>query len=234
MILDIGVPLPDNIPFDEDTVHSRLLADFQYRHQWRNYFRDHIFPRIATFQPDLVLISAGFDAHRKDTINAGYIALGEEDFVWVTEHLLLLAEEHCAGRVVSVLEGGYQIGGEFSSAFARSVAAHVETLARAPLSPLYSSKVMALEKACEEKYMEELKSAHEAELDRRRMEQQQFFERQKELYEQNRLAELQQNVGASVHDEKVADVDETAGRKRKRGSVDYAALEEKLKKEGTL
>lgn len=151
MILDIGVPLPDNIPFDEDTVHSRLLADFQYRHQWRNYFRDHIFPRIATFQPDLVLISAGFDAHRKDTINAGYIALGEEDFVWVTEHLLLLAEEHCAGRVVSVLEGGYQIGGEFSSAFARSVAAHVETLARAPLSPLYSSKVMALEKACEEK-----------------------------------------------------------------------------------
>lgn len=67
--------------------------------------------------------------------------------------------------------------------------------------------------------MEELKSAHEAELDRRRMEQQQFFERQKELYEQNRLAELQQNVGASVHDEKVADVDETAGRKRKRGSV---------------
>lgn len=151
MILDIGVPLPENPPFDEDTVHSRLLADFQYRHQWRNYFRDHIFPRIATFQPDLVLISAGFDAHRKDAINAGYIALGEDDFVWVTEHLLLLAEEHCGGKVVSVLEGGYQIGGEFSSAFARSVAAHVETLARAPLSPLFSSKIMSLEKACEEK-----------------------------------------------------------------------------------
>lgn len=67
--------------------------------------------------------------------------------------------------------------------------------------------------------MKELKSAHEAELDRRRMEQQQFFERQKELYEQNRLAELQQNVGASVKNEKVVDVDETSGRKRKRGSV---------------
>lgn len=66
--------------------------------------------------------------------------------------------------------------------------------------------------------MEELKSAHEAELDRRRIEQQQFFERQKELYEQNRLAEVQQNVGVSVEDKKI-DADETTGRKRKRGSV---------------
>lgn len=155
LILDIGVPLPSdqdqNTPLG-DTAYGKLLSDFQYRHQWRNYFREHIFPRIDHFKPDLIMISAGFDAHRKDTINAGYIALGEDDFVWVTERLLQLAESHCSGRVVSVLEGGYQINGEYSSAFAKSVAAHVEALSHSTVSRRkFSEQSRNLEQIAEEK-----------------------------------------------------------------------------------
>jgi acetoin utilization deacetylase AcuC-like enzyme len=74
-----------------------------------------------------VLISAGFDAHRKDAINMGYLGLVEEDYEWVTRHLVRIANSTCNGRVVSVLEGGYKIQGGLVSAFARSVAAHVRT-----------------------------------------------------------------------------------------------------------
>lgn len=75
---------------------------------------------MMDFKPDFLFISAGFDAHKKDTINSGYIALVEEDFAWVTEKLVQIANSCCGGRVVSVLEGGYQLGGEHCSAFAQS------------------------------------------------------------------------------------------------------------------
>ena len=60
----------------------------EYRHQWRNYFRDEIFPRLMALKPDMIFISAGFDAHKKDVINSGYISLVEEDFDWVTQGLV--------------------------------------------------------------------------------------------------------------------------------------------------
>jgi acetoin utilization deacetylase AcuC-like enzyme/ankyrin repeat protein len=119
LILDVGVPLPEN----------EEVTSGDYRHQWRNYFREKIFPSMVKFKPDLVLISAGFDAHKKDTINGGYIALVEEDFEWVTANLVKVANGTCGGKVVSVLEGGYQILGEHCSAFAKSVKAHVAALA---------------------------------------------------------------------------------------------------------
>ena len=118
LILDVGVPLPE----------SSDVTSADYRHMWRNYFRERIFPSMMRFKPDLILISAGFDAHKKDTINGGYIALVEEDFEWVTGHLVRVANSCCEGRVVSVLEGGYQILGEHCSAFAKSVKAHVTAL----------------------------------------------------------------------------------------------------------
>ena len=80
-----------------------------------------ILPRILDFAPDLIIISAGFDAHRRDPL--GNINLVEADFVWVTRKLMEIAQKRCGGRIVSALEGGYDLEG-----LARSVAAHVTTL----------------------------------------------------------------------------------------------------------
>ncbi|WP_343080320.1 histone deacetylase family protein [Ostreiculturibacter nitratireducens] len=80
-----------------------------------------ILDRAREFQPELVLVSAGFDAHRDDPL-AG-LMWTESDFAWVTGAICDLAEETCAGRVVSCLEGGYDL-----DALAASVAAHVRVL----------------------------------------------------------------------------------------------------------
>jgi len=80
-----------------------------------------ILPRIVDFAPDLIMVSAGFDAHRRDPL--GNINLVEADFVWVTRKLMEIAQKRCGGRIVSVLEGGYDLVG-----LAHSVAAHVTTL----------------------------------------------------------------------------------------------------------
>jgi acetoin utilization deacetylase AcuC-like enzyme len=80
-------------------------------------------PRLRAFAPQMIFISAGFDAHREDDL--GQMALVEADYVWITQRLMQLADTHAHGRVVSSLEGGYNL-----SALARSVAAHVRTLAK--------------------------------------------------------------------------------------------------------
>ncbi|TAL78213.1 MAG: histone deacetylase family protein [Beijerinckiaceae bacterium] len=80
-----------------------------------------ILPRIDAFHPDLILVSAGFDAHRLDPL--ANVNLVEGDFAWITGKLLDLADRHCKGRLVSVLEGGYDLEG-----LSRSAAAHVRTL----------------------------------------------------------------------------------------------------------
>jgi acetoin utilization deacetylase AcuC-like enzyme len=71
----------------------------------------------------MVMISAGFDAHREDDL--GQMSLVESDYAYITQRLLDLAARHCSGRLVSSLEGGYNL-----SALARSVVAHVRVLAR--------------------------------------------------------------------------------------------------------
>jgi acetoin utilization deacetylase AcuC-like enzyme len=80
-----------------------------------------LLPRVNSFRPDLIVISAGFDAHRLDPL--GGLDLVEEDFAWVTEQLMEIGLRHARGRVVSVLEGGYHLEG-----LARSAAAHVAAL----------------------------------------------------------------------------------------------------------
>jgi hypothetical protein len=119
LILDIGVSLPST-GGDGAEGRGKVLDELHYRIQWRRYFREQIFPRLLDFGPDLIFVSAGFDAHKKDGINGGYIALQEEDFEWVTDRLVQLANSCCDGRIVSVLEGGYQLGAEYCSAFAQS------------------------------------------------------------------------------------------------------------------
>ena len=80
-----------------------------------------IIPRIENFAPDLIIISAGFDGHYRDPL--GNLQLREEDFAWATRALMRLAERHCQGRIVSLLEGGYDLLG-----LSRSAAAHVQAL----------------------------------------------------------------------------------------------------------
>jgi acetoin utilization deacetylase AcuC-like enzyme len=82
-----------------------------------------ILPRLESFAPDLIIISAGFDAHMRDPLaNLNFV---EADYAWATQKLMEIADRHCKGRVVSVLEGGYDLEG-----LARSVAAHVTALMR--------------------------------------------------------------------------------------------------------
>jgi acetoin utilization deacetylase AcuC-like enzyme len=89
--------------------------------EFREAMRHNIVPALTAFQPEFLLISAGFDAHGEDPL-AG-LNFDEEDFAWATEQLLALARSACGGRVVSVLEGGYN-----PDALGRSVAAHVKAL----------------------------------------------------------------------------------------------------------
>lgn len=79
-------------------------------------------PRLREFEPELILISAGFDAHREDDL--GQMGLVEDDYVWMTQRLKEVANEFAGGRIVSCLEGGYNL-----SALGRSVVAHVKALA---------------------------------------------------------------------------------------------------------
>lgn len=78
-------------------------------------------PRLHAFKPQMIFISAGFDAHREDDL--GQMGLVEQDYAWMTEQLLAVAREHAQGRIVSCLEGGYNL-----SALARSVFAHLKVL----------------------------------------------------------------------------------------------------------
>ncbi|MFV0335407.1 MAG: histone deacetylase family protein [Tropicimonas sp.] len=88
---------------------------------FRAAWETRILPALEAFRPELVLISAGFDAHRADPL--AQLRLGEEDFAWVTERICDVADRHSGGRVVSTLEGGYDL-----EALAACVAAHVKVL----------------------------------------------------------------------------------------------------------
>jgi len=88
---------------------------------FRRAMESEVLPALDDFAPELLLISAGFDAHRADPL--AQMNLTEEDFAWATEKLCDIADAHCGGRVVSTLEGGYDL-----EALAASVAAHVKVL----------------------------------------------------------------------------------------------------------
>jgi acetoin utilization deacetylase AcuC-like enzyme len=89
----------------------------------RDAFRDRIIPALDRFAPELVIVSAGFDAHERDPL--GSLCMTADDFGWVTRELMAAAERHCDGRLVSVLEGGYDLQG-----LRESVGAHVTELMR--------------------------------------------------------------------------------------------------------
>jgi acetoin utilization deacetylase AcuC-like enzyme len=102
----VNVPVP---PYTRGAAIRELIE-----RQW--------LPALTEFKPQMIFVSAGFDAHRDDGL--GQLGLVEADYAWITEQLMAIAREHGQGRVVSCLEGGYNLG-----ALARSVAAHLRVLA---------------------------------------------------------------------------------------------------------
>ena len=100
-----------NIPLPPKTMGK----DFRY------LYENKVFPALEKFSPDLLLVSAGFDAHASDPL--ANINLADEDFVWITGRLCDLADKHCNGRLVSTLEGGYDL-----DALAKCVTNHLKTL----------------------------------------------------------------------------------------------------------
>jgi acetoin utilization deacetylase AcuC-like enzyme len=96
-------------------------------------FEREVVPSIESFRPELILLSAGFDAHRDDPI-AG-LECTEDAYVHMTRRVLELADRHCEGRVVSVLEGGYRLESLVSSAIA-----HIRTLQGREVPPCSSAQ----------------------------------------------------------------------------------------------
>ena len=110
-----GVPLGDNmvnVPVPAYTKGAEVREMIEA--MWME--------RLEAFAPQMIFISAGFDAHREDEL--GQLGLVEADYAWITQRIKGVAERHAQGRIVSCLEGGYNLG-----ALARSVAAHLRVLA---------------------------------------------------------------------------------------------------------
>ena len=110
---------------DERGAHNNIvnspLAPSAGSEAFRSGFEETVLPALHAFDPDIVFISAGFDAHRADPL--AMLNLEDADFEWATRQLAAVADEHCGGRLVSTLEGGYDL-----NALASSSAAHVRAL----------------------------------------------------------------------------------------------------------
>lgn len=113
---------------DETGVHDTIvnipLPPGSGGAEMRAAYADRAFPRLRAFAPELIVVSAGFDAHRDDPL--AQLTWETEDFAWITAEICATAAECCAGRVVSTLEGGYDL-----KALGDSARAHVEELIKA-------------------------------------------------------------------------------------------------------
>lgn len=104
-----GIFPNSGLPYERGVgnVHNALLTPGTGGFRFRNVWADQLLPALDDFRPQLLLISAGFDAHMRDPL--ADLMLETEDFAWLTRELLLIAKRHASGRVVSMLEGGYDL-----------------------------------------------------------------------------------------------------------------------------
>ncbi|NLC36433.1 MAG: histone deacetylase family protein [Alcaligenaceae bacterium] len=102
-----------NVPVDAYTTGFDL----------RQVVSDIWLPRLRAFEPELILVSAGFDAHREDEM--GQLGMVESDYAWITDQLVMVAESCAQGRIISMLEGGYNL-----SSLGRSAVAHIRSLSK--------------------------------------------------------------------------------------------------------
>jgi acetoin utilization deacetylase AcuC-like enzyme len=108
----------------DNNVANVPLAPNSGSEEFRMAWSERILPALDRFRPELVIVSAGFDAHRDDPL--AQLQLETEDFAWISKELLAIAQQHAKGRLVSALEGGYDL-----DALAASAAAHVRALMKA-------------------------------------------------------------------------------------------------------
>jgi acetoin utilization deacetylase AcuC-like enzyme len=113
-------PYSGAVPKGENMVNVPL-PPYSRGAQVREAIEQQWLPRLEAFRPQMLFISAGFDAHREDEL--GQLGLVEDDYAWITRRLVEVARRHAQGRIVSCLEGGYNLG-----ALARSVSAHLRVL----------------------------------------------------------------------------------------------------------
>lgn len=106
---------------DHNNIVNAPLRAMAGSPEFRQNMTQSVLPALETFGPDLILISAGFDGHSRDPLAS--LHLTESDYAWVTRKLADVAREHCKGRIVSTLEGGYNL-----AALASSTAVHVKEL----------------------------------------------------------------------------------------------------------
>lgn len=112
------------LPPRSDNMLNLPLAAHTGSQEVRELIRAHWMPALEKFRPQLIVVSAGFDAHQLDPL--ALIRLTEVDYAWITEQLVDVARRHASGRIVSLLEGGYHVW-----ALARSVCAHLRVLSAA-------------------------------------------------------------------------------------------------------
>jgi len=105
-----------------DQITNQPLARGEGGQAFRRVWGERLLPALSDFAPDFIVISAGFDAHAADPL--GGLQLVEEDFAWITAEIAAIARDKCESRVISVLEGGYDL-----DALGKSAAAHVKALA---------------------------------------------------------------------------------------------------------
>lgn len=104
-------------------MHNLALPASTRGQEVRAQIDTHWLPTLHAFKPEMIFISAGFDAHREDGL--ADLGFNEADYEWITQRIVDVAQQHCKGRIVSCLEGGYNLG-----SLARSVEAHLHVLAR--------------------------------------------------------------------------------------------------------
>ncbi len=222
----------------------------------RDSYRKQILPNLLQFDPDIIFISAGFDGHKKDTMNYGYVGMVEEDYEWLTEQLVKVANTCCNGRIVSVLEGGYKIHGGIVSPFARSVASHVRALVEGGNSrELYDKFEAEWESTFERGMVEDRERKRQQRMERlNRAYAGVTTERRRELnflptegmvslptnpatYDMDAILKepLSQNMlvegSQDTQETQSESIDGDQPRKRKRNAVDYKELYEQLRKE---
>jgi acetoin utilization deacetylase AcuC-like enzyme len=105
----------------EGNIFNAPLPAFTDSADFRAAYNDYLLPALTVFRPELILISAGFDAHKDDPL--AQLQLEDDDYRWITQELLQIADDQCGGRLVSALEGGYN-----HDALARCVGIHVSEL----------------------------------------------------------------------------------------------------------
>lgn len=214
----LDLPRPDAIPGMQ-----RLAL--------RDTYRKKILPYLRDFDPDIIFISAGFDAHKRDSMNFGYVGMVEDDYEWVTEQLVKIANTCCNGRIVSVLEGGYKIHGGIVSPFAQSVASHVRALVDGGRSrELYDAEDCNWESQFERHVVEER--------ERKRQQKKENLHRMEQLAHRQTYTTQENSQADNLMKEPLNDAAipmEHAGeeptRKRRRKQVDYAELFEQMKRE---